>query len=36
MASETIQTKRAAKNLPRLHGEQVEWVGEIGGLRRKL
>ena len=36
MASEPKQGKKAAKALHRLQGEQVEWVREIGGLRRKL
>ena len=36
MASETKQTKKAAKTLHRLQGEQVESVREIGSLRRKL
>ena len=36
MASETKQTKKAAKTLHRLQSEQVQWVRQIGSLRGKL
>ena len=36
MASETKQTKHAAKTLHRLQSEQIERSGQIGSLRSKL
>jgi diacylglycerol kinase (ATP) len=36
MASETKQTKKAAKALHRLQSEQVQWARQIGNLRGKL
>ena len=36
MASETKQTKKAAKTLHRLQGEQIHRARQIGSLRAKL